>query len=75
MSIPRLVEVFKSRRIFLEAQGYTSYEDAATAEISKEDARREIEKHDSDGGFQQFLKDVGDKPKYKGSEILDWLGY
>lgn len=52
-----------------------NYHEAIEAEVSREEARREIEKHDCDGGFEQFLKDVGDKETYTGEEVLGWLGY
>lgn len=52
---------------------YTSYEDAAEATVTKEQARREIEKHGCD--WVEFLSEVGDKSEYRGAEVLDWLGY
>ncbi len=52
-----------------------NYEDACEATVSREEARREIDRHDCDGGFDAFLADVGDKPEYTGAEVLDWLGY
>lgn len=51
------------------------YEEAIKARVSKEEARREIERHDCDGGFDQFIADVGDKETYSGKEVLEWLGY
>jgi hypothetical protein len=51
-----------------------TYEDAIAEEVTREEARREIAKHDCEG-FEQFLRDVGDKPTYAGREVLDWLGY
>ena len=44
-------------------------------EVTQEEARREIERHDIDGTFADFLKEVGDKPTYLGAEVLNWLGY
>lgn len=52
-----------------------NFVDACDAEVSREEARLEIAKHDTDGGFEQFLKDVGDKETYEGREVLQWLGY
>ncbi len=49
------------------------YEDAMEAEVTREEARREIANHDCE--FSEFLEDCGDKPEYKGSEVLNWLGY
>jgi len=50
------------------------YDEAIEAMVSREQARREIAKHDCEG-FYQFLQDVGDKLEYAGWEVLDWLGY
>jgi hypothetical protein len=54
---------------------YSSCAEAREATVSRADARREIEKHEADGGFAAFLEEVGDRPEYKGKEVLDWLGY
>lgn len=51
-----------------------NYEDAIGEIVTREEARREIAKHDGEG-FEEFLADVGDKPEYTGQEVLDWLGY
>ncbi|WP_199851926.1 hypothetical protein [Variovorax sp. PMC12] len=50
------------------------YEEAIEATVTREQARREIAKHDCEG-FAQFLADVGDRATYTGKEVLDWLGY
>ena len=50
-----------------------SYDDAVEAEVSREEARREVAKHHGD--WNEFVRDVGDRPKYLGKEVLDWLGY
>lgn len=52
-----------------------SYEEAVDMEVTRREAQLEIARHDVDGGFEQFLKDVGDKETYTGKEVLDWLGY
>lgn len=54
---------------------FRTYEEACDAEVTREEARQEIAKHDVDGGFEAFLRDVGDKETYSGQEVLDWLGY
>lgn len=54
---------------------YSSYEDACEALVSREQAKAEIARHEVDGGFEQFLQDVGDRRSYLGREVLDWLGY
>lgn len=54
---------------------FRTYEEACEAEVTREEARLEIAKHDVDGGFALFLKEVGDRETYTGREVLDWLGY
>lgn len=51
------------------------YEEACEATVTREEARREIARHDCDGGFDAFLAEVGDRATYNGSEVLGWLGY
>lgn len=51
------------------------YEEATEATVTREEARREIQRHDSDSGFPQFVQDVGDRATYTGAEVLGWLGY
>ena len=51
-----------------------NYEDAKEATVSREEALREIAKHDCEGAAA-FLSDVGNKSEYTGAEVLDWLGY
>lgn len=51
-----------------------SYEEALEAAVTREQARIEIAKHDCDG-WEEFLKEVGDKSHYTGAEVLGWLGY
>lgn len=52
-----------------------SYEDAIEATVTREEARREIERHDIDGTFDDFIREVGDRAEYTGEEVLAWLGY
>jgi len=57
------------------------YEDALEALVTRDEARHEIDKHvipDDDSPqatWERFLREVGDKQEYRGSEVLDWLGY
>ena len=44
-------------------------------DLTRAEARQEIARHVTDGGWEAFLADVGDKPQYTGEEILGWLGY
>ena len=52
---------------------YHTEEEAREAYVSKSQAREEIARHGCD--FNHFQEEVGDKEEYKGSEVLDWLGY
>lgn len=49
------------------------YEEAREAQVSQDEARREVERHSSD--WAEFLAEVGDRPEYRGAEVLGWLGY
>jgi len=49
--------------------------EAMEATVTRAEAKREIGKHDVEGGFNAFLIEVGDKTEYEGSEVLNWLGY
>jgi tRNA1(Val) A37 N6-methylase TrmN6 len=51
------------------------YEDACEATVTREEARREIARHNIDGTFEDFLAEVGDRAEYSGDEVLGWLGY
>lgn len=60
-------------RIFNENNGY-SYDDAVKLKnVTQQEAKKEIQKHGAN--WEEFIEDVGNKPKYNGKEILDWLGY
>ena len=49
------------------------YFEALEAIVTRSEAKREIELHFL--SFQDFVEDVGLKKEYKGSEVLNWLGY
>lgn len=49
------------------------YEEATAATVTREEARREVERHSCD--FAEFVAEVGDSAVYRGSEVLGWLGY
>ncbi len=56
-------------------KGYTmTLDEAMETIVTREEARREIAKHDGEG-FDLFLQDMGDRQEYEGSEVLNWLGY
>lgn len=50
-----------------------NFEDAIHATVTREEAKREIEQHHAD--WNEFKREVGDKPTYRGEEVLGWLGY
>jgi len=49
------------------------YEEACEAEVSKASALAEIARHGCDAA--EFLAEVGDRATYRGSDVLNWLGY
>ena len=49
------------------------YNEACEAIVSQQEARDEIEAHSS--SFRRFVLECGDKEEYRGSEVLDFLGY
>lgn len=51
----------------------TSEEEAREATISRQEAMFEIADHSL--MWADFIEECGDKSEYKGSVILDWLGY
>jgi hypothetical protein len=51
-----------------------TYDEAVEATVTREEARREIERHDCEG-WQAFLTDEGDHDEYAGADVLGWLGY
>lgn len=59
----------------LHAGGYPLWQALELDDISREEARREIARHDVEGGFEAFLAEVGDRERYYGHEVLEWLGY
>lgn len=44
-------------------------------EVSRHEALAEVDRHEVEGGREAFLAEVGDRPKYMGAEVLEWLGY
>lgn len=49
------------------------YEEAIEATVTRAQAQREIECHGL--RFADFVSEVGDRAQYRGSEVLEWLGY
>ena len=50
-----------------------TYDEAAKTTVSRAEAESEIEKQYCD--FQEFLREMGDKPRYSGKAVLAWLGW
>ncbi len=50
-----------------------TYEEAITSNVTKAEARREVELHSL--LWSDFVADCGDHEEYDGSEVLGWLGY
>lgn len=51
-----------------------NYDEACCETVTRETAKREIDKHDCDG-WEAFVADCGDDTHYPGKAVLDWLGY
>lgn len=66
---------------------FDTYEEAADATVTREQAKREIAKHDGDmptvdgngkvhpNAWGAFIVDHGDRAEYQGKTVLDFLGY
>ena len=50
-----------------------NYEEAMETTVTKEEAKKEISLHGL--SFEDFVLDCGDRKSYKGSTVLNWLGY
>lgn len=50
-----------------------SFEEAMLAEVTREEARREVLRHGLNP--EDFFRDVGNRSLYLGSDVLTWLGY
>ena len=50
-----------------------NYEEAVGTMVSARMAQREVEAHGL--SFDDFVKEKGNKAQYKGSTVLNWLGY
>ena len=49
------------------------YESAEGITISKERAKKEVEKHSS--SWLDFVQDMGENETYEAQAVLAWLGY
>lgn len=53
--------------------GLSDYETATQVVLTREQALQEVVEHQL--STDEFLADCGDAPLYRGSKVLDWLGY
>ena len=68
MKTPKLNEIF-----VIKEDGYPLDDAMALDDVTPEEARKEIERHGAQ--WNEFIREVGSKPKYTGKEVLGWLGY
>jgi hypothetical protein len=54
-----------------------NYDEALAAEVTREEALREIARHDigEDDPAAAFFADCGNRASYTGATVLNWLGY
>lgn len=79
--MPALSAIF----LIKESPRGVSYDEACELEVTPQQAKAEIDRHGADTtdragkrhqtGWEAFVADVGQKPRYLGQEVLDWLGY
>jgi hypothetical protein len=50
-----------------------NYEEALKYELTRKETKNYIKRHGL--RFSDFVNEVGSKQIYKGSEVLNWLGY
>jgi hypothetical protein len=50
-----------------------TYEEALDATVTRDEAKREIEKHSA--SWDDFVAEHGDHETYEGETVLGWLGY
>ena len=49
------------------------FDEAMEAIVSRVEATLELQAHGRT--FEEFASEVGEREEYKGSEVLEWLGY
>lgn len=53
-----------------------TYDEAIEAhDITRQEARAEIDRHTAEGGWEAFIAECGDLEFYDGATVLGWLGY
>ena len=48
-------------------------DDADETELTAEQAKRIVRKHGH--SWSEFVADIGEKERFSGKDVLDWLGY
>ena len=51
------------------------YDTAENVTLTKGQALVELERHNLEGDYELFLKDLGDHRTYEAQKVLAWLGY
>ena len=51
------------------------YDTAENVTLTKGQALVELERHNLDGEYDLFLKEMGDHRTYEAQKVLAWLGY
>tara|TARA_R110001583_G_scaffold175049_1_gene329557 strand:- start:109 stop:330 length:222 start_codon:yes stop_codon:yes gene_type:complete len=58
-----------------EKQTMDYYDTAENVTLTKGQAYVELERHNLDGEYDLFLKEMGDHKTYEAQKVLAWLGY
>ena len=58
-----------------EKQTMDYYDTAENVTLTKGQAYVELERHNLEGDYELFLKDLGDHRTYEAQKVLAWLGY
>ena len=51
------------------------YDTAENVTLTKAQAYVQLERHNLEGDYELFLKDIGDHKTYEAQQVLAWLGY
>jgi len=58
-----------------EIQTMDYYDTAENVTLTKGQAYVQLERHNLEGDYELFLKDLGDHRTYEAQKVLAWLGY
>ena len=50
-----------------------TYDEAIIATVTRAEALHEVANHSAN--VAEFFADCGDRPEYRGADVLAWLGY